>query len=286
MRIGIIGLGLLGNAIARRLLSEDHDVCGFDIQLAPCEAAARCGVEVLTSAAAVAERTTMLVLSLMTTDDRRKLLWADQRMADALKPGTVILDTTTASPESVREDHARLAEHNVRLVDVCISGSSQVVSEQRALALVGDTHEGAAPYAVVLHAFTAQQFYFGGPGRGNEAKLVVNTVFGLHRLVLAEALALARAAGFDLAQMLDVLKQGETYSVVMDAKGAKMISRVYEPATARLAQHAKDVGLILDYAEGLGIELPVSRLHHDIIQHAVDQGAGALDNAAIFEAYS
>jgi len=286
VHIGIIGLGLLGSAIAGSLRAAKWTVCGYDLRAAACEEAAAMGVAVLPSAAAVAEEATLLLLSLMHSGDRHALLWGGQRLSDALRPGTLLLDTTTASPESIREEHARLAPRKVRLVDVCVSGSSQTVAEGRALALVGDTRAGAAEYDAALRAFTKQQHYFGAPGRGNEAKLVVNTVMGLNRLVLAEALALARAGGFELGQMLEVLKQGDTYSVAMDTKGPKMIAGAYEPAAARLEQHAKDVGLILDYAAQLGLELPLSRLHREMLEKALEKGAGPLDNAAIFEAYS
>ncbi len=285
MRIGVIGLGLLGRAISRRLVAGGVEVFGYDLKAAACEEAALAGVEVLPTASAVAEAASTVVLSLLNTGDRRALLWGEQRVAAALRPKALLLDTTTAAPQAVVEDHERLAALRVRLVDVCVSGSSQAVREHRALTLVGDTAEGAAAYADILRMFSARQYYFGAPGRGNEAKLVVNTVFGLHRLVLAEALALARAAGFDLEQMLDVLKQGETYSAAMDTKGPKMVTRAYEPAVARLAQHAKDVRLILEYAETLGADVPLSRLHDELIVRAIQRGAGPLDNAAIFEAY-
>jgi len=285
MQIGIIGLGLLGKTIARRLLACKYKVCGYDIKPAACKTAEADGVRILTAAAGVADNATTLILSLMTSDDRRRLLWGDQRMAEHLPPGSLLLDTTTAKPENIREDTAHLAAQKVRLIDVCISGSSQTVENQQALALVGDTSEAAEPYAPLLEAFTKRQFYFGAPGRGNEAKLVVNTVMGLNRLVLAEALALARAGGFDLAEMLEVLKAGDTYSKVMDTKGGKMAAGNYEPPAARLAQHAKDVALILEYAQHLGIDMPVSCLHHELINRTVDAGAGDLDNAAIFKAY-
>jgi 3-hydroxyisobutyrate dehydrogenase-like beta-hydroxyacid dehydrogenase len=129
------------------------------------------------------------------------------------------------------------------------------------------------------------QYYFQTPGQGNRVKLIVNLVFGLNRLVLAEALGLADRAGFDLNTILNVLKSGETYSVAMDTKGPKMISGEYEPAVARLGQHAKDVHLILDYARQLGAEVPMTEAHARIIDQLVREGFGDLDNAAIFKAY-
>jgi 2-hydroxy-3-oxopropionate reductase len=224
-------------------------------------------------------------LSLMTSEDRRDLLWGNQAVAAVLKPGTVILDTTTGRPEHILDDHTRLAEQDVRLVDVCLSGSSQVVAEGRAVALVGDTEENA-DYRDIVAAFSKAQYYFGVPGQGNRVKLIVNLVFGLNRLVLAEALGLAAKGGFDLSIVLEVLKEGETYSTVMDTKGPKMVTGVYEPVVARLAQHLKDVRLIVEYAEKVGARVPLSEVNARLIQEIVDAGAGELDNAAVFKAYS
>ena len=203
MRLGIIGLGLVGNAIAKRLLSAGYDVCGYDIAEAACKHAQELGVEVLPDARRVADRVETIILSLMTSDDRRDLLWGDQAVAAVLKPGTLILDTTTARPEDILDDHARLAEQDVRLIDVCLSGSSQVIAEGRALALVGDSEENAG-YSDILAAFSKAQYFFGTPGRGNRVKLIVNVVFGLNRLVLAEALGLAAKSGLDLDLVLEL----------------------------------------------------------------------------------
>jgi len=167
---------------------------------------------------------------------------------------------------------------------VCLSGSSQVIAEGRAVALVGDRKEQAV-YRDILAAFSKAQYYFGTPGQGNRVKLIVNLVFGLNRLVLAEALGLAAKGGFDLGLVLELLKEGETYSVIMDTKGPKMVSGVYEPVVARLAQHLKDVRLIVEYAKKVGARVPLSEVNARLIQEVVDAGGGQLDNAAVFKAY-
>ena len=285
MRIGIIGLGLLGRAIARSLLDAGHAVSGYDLSEAAREEAAGLGVNVRRTARETAGGNQLLLLSLMTSDDRRRLLWSDQAVARELESGIIILYTTIAHPANIVDEHARLEKQGVRLIDVCVSGSSQTVLEHGALALVGDTKSNAESYADILAAFTKSQCYFDSPGRANQVKLIVNTVMGLNRLVLAEALGLASKSGFNLTQILDVLKQGDTYATVMDTKGPKMVSGVYEPAAARLEQHEKDVGLILDYAEAVRADMPVSRLHKELLQQAIDKGAGPLDNAAIFTIY-
>ncbi len=284
MNIGIIGLGLVGKAIARRLIAAGYTVHGYDIA-APARAnATAIGVHVQPGAAEVAASAGILFLCMMDSNDRRALLWGETQLAKTLPQGTVLLDASTARPEDIVVDNARLAAQGVRLVDVCLSGSSEVIARGEALALVGDREENAA-YRELLNPFTKRQYFFGAPGAGNRMKLIVNMVFGLNRLVLAEALGLAAKADFDLNTVLDVLKSGETYSACMDAKGPKMIAGVYDPPVARLAQHFKDVELILELAQALGARVPVSEVHARLLRKLVDTGAGDLDNAAVFKAY-
>lgn len=284
-QIGLVGLGLVGSALARRLRGAGYRVHGYDKRNEANVEADKLGVAVASDVSQIARENKLIVLSLLTSEDRRALLWGEQSMASALQPDTTILDTTTGRPDDIVEDSVRLAGQGVRLVDVCLSGSSQVVEEGRALALVGDS-EGNAMYTDVLRAISKRQYFIGGPGQGNRMKLIVNLVFGLHRAVLAEALGLAARGGFDLDQTLDILKEGETYSVAMDTKGPRMISRTYTPAVARLAQHAKDVDLILEYGRSIGAPTPLSLSHQVLLHRLVEAGFGDLDNAAIFEAYA
>lgn len=282
---GLIGLGLMGRAIASRFLQAGFRVAGYDLDPQACALAASAGVDILQDAQSVARGATRIVLCLFSSENRRELLWGPQSLASALSPGTVLLDTTTGHPEDIEEDARRLTGQGIRLIDVCLSGSSQVMAEGRALALVGDA-EANADYVDILRALSKAQYYFGAPGQGNRVKLIVNLVFGLNRLVLAEALGLAERAGFDLSTILDILKSGETYSVAMDTKGPRMISGTYEPAVARLGQHAKDVHLILEYARRLSAKVPVTETHVLLIDELVSNGYGDLDNAAIFKTYT
>ena len=284
MQIGIIGLGLVGNAIAGRLIAAGYTVYGYDIAVDACERAEAMGVQLQSTATGVAKNSKTILLCLMTSEDRRSLLWGDQSLSAALEPDTIILDVSTSRPEDIAEDGTRLAAQHTRLVDVCLSGSSEVIANGQALALIGDKEENAS-YRELLALFSKAQYFFDQPGAGNRMKLIVNMAFGLNRLVLAETLGMAARAGFDLNTVLDILKSGETYSACMDSKGPKMISRVFEPPAARLAQHAKDVGLILEMAQELGANTPVSELHAQLLNNVIASGFGDSDNAAIFKAF-
>jgi 3-hydroxyisobutyrate dehydrogenase-like beta-hydroxyacid dehydrogenase len=128
----------------------------------------------------------------------------------------------------------------------------------------------------------AKVFYLGPSGSGSKAKLASNLVLGLNRLALAEGLIFAEKLGLDLEAFLELLKVTPAYSAIMDTKGEKMLKSDFTPQ-ARLRQHHKDVSLILKYAEQAGQELPLSKVHLDVLQKAIESGDADLDNSAVIK---
>lgn len=282
--VGLIGLGLLGKAIAGRLLSAGFQVAGTDVSEAARESAHAMGVELVDSHHTIAATCDVIFLSLPTSEIRQDLLWGAGQLAGSLQEGSLLLDTTTGRPEDTEADWARLNAMLVDFVDVCVLASSALVSRGEAVLLVGDTESRAGGYSPLLDAFARQVFYLGKAGDGSRMKLVANQVLGLNRLVLAEALGLAGRSGLDLEKTLEVLQSGPASSQVMFTKGPKMIAGDFEPE-ARLAQHAKDVGLILELGEACGANLPVSVLHKTVLEGLIASGLGGLDNSAVVKAF-
>ena len=113
---------------------------------------------------------------------------------------------------------------------------------------------------------------------------MANLVLGLNRAALAEGLHFAKTCGLDLHVVSDVLKAGASYSRIMDAKAAKMVQESFEPQ-AKLNQHLKDVRLILQQADAAGTQLPLSKTHRRLLEVAVEQGCGDMDNSAVILAW-
>ena len=283
MDIGIIGLGLLGHALAQRFVKRGDSVFGSDTSEEAMQRARATGVHVDSGLEGIASNCGVILLSLPDSTARQRLLWDEQHLAAMLPPETLLLDTTTGRPTDTESDHARLHARNVRLVDVCVLGSSQEARSGQAMALIG-APEREEMIDNIVAAFAEKRYYTGPPGNGARMKLVVNLVLGLNRLVLAEGLGLAEMQGLDLELVLEVLRGGAAYSRVMDTKGQRMLQRDYAPA-ARLAQHAKDVGLILELAEQCGARSPLSEVHASVLAEAQAAGLGELDNAAIAELF-
>jgi 3-hydroxyisobutyrate dehydrogenase-like beta-hydroxyacid dehydrogenase len=283
-KIGVVGLGLVGKALARRIIAAGHRVVGYDVDPDAREAAHSLGVEVVDGPDGVARASELIFLSLPSSKIVDDVLWRTGALGAACAAGTTILDTTTSAPQETVSHHRRLAERSIRFVDVPLVGSSEDIARGRGVSIVGARREDA-DYIDLLASFSERIFFFGSAGQGHRVKLIVNLALGLHRIVASESLGLASKSGLDLHAVLDVLKASAASSRVMVDQGEKMLSSRFEEPSARLMQHAKDVRLILDLAAEVGARAPMSSLHDELLKEAIDAGWGPLDNAAVINLY-
>lgn len=280
-RAGLIGMGLLGSAIAERLIQQGWQVQGYDLSADRCMAMKAHGVEAADDARSVAKTCKRVLLSLPTSEVVATVL---DEITETLRPGQYVIDTTTGKPSQMAAFGARLAQRGVHYLDATVAGSSAQVRARQVTVLVGGEAEAFENCLKVLAPFAARCFHVGGHGSGAKFKLVHNLVLGLHRAVLGEAFAFAEAMGLDLATVLDVLKQTPAYSCVMDSKGRKMIERDFSPQ-ATLSQHLKDVRLMLAEASELSLNLPLTQLHENLLADLEAAGMGGQDNSAIIAAF-
>ena len=252
--VGVIGLGLLGSALAERLMAAGHDVLGFDVSSKQRDAFVAAGGRLAVSSLEVAKACDSLVLSLPDADAVAAVI---AELQPALCSGQIVIDTTTGDPAHSETLGRDLARQGVEFLDATIAGSSAQVRERQAIVMVGGTETALNSARELLSCFGKSVFHVGAWGRGARMKLVVNLVLGLHRAVLAEGLTLAASLGLDAATSLAILKASPAYSTVMDSKGEKMLSGDFEPQ-ARLSQHLKDVRLILAAGKQSGAMLPLS----------------------------
>jgi 3-hydroxyisobutyrate dehydrogenase-like beta-hydroxyacid dehydrogenase len=279
--IGIVGLGLLGSAIAERLLDFGFAVTGWDIDPQRRSEHLSRGGLVATSAKELFSASPRVLLSLPTSEVVAQVL---RECDSALRPGLVIIDTTTGDPESSAALGADLAQRGVHYLDATVAGSStQARAGEVVLMVGGEPAMFAACHDLFAH-LGERAFHVGGWGSGARMKLVVNLVLGLNRAVLAEGLSFALAQGIDPRLALEVLQSGAAYSQVMDVKGDKMLREDFSPQ-ARLAQHLKDVRLILAAGKSTRAELPLSTLHGQLLNALVAAGYGESDNSSIIKAF-
>jgi 3-hydroxyisobutyrate dehydrogenase-like beta-hydroxyacid dehydrogenase len=281
--VGLIGLGLVGSELIKRLFVEGFTCSGYDVNQVALQESAALGMVALNSPREVAASARRILLSLPNSAIVDEVVAGPEGLIHGLERGDLVIDTTTTDPERSVHLANTLLERGVHFLDATILGSSRMVAEGTALTMVGGEPDQLERAREILQAFASQIHHLGKNGKGAEAKLIVNLVLGLNRLVLAEGLLLGKQAGVDLEALLAVLQGGAAYSKVMDQKGAWMINEDFTPE-ARLGQHLKDVGLILDMGMKQDIKLPLTALHAQILRSGVEAGYGDLDNSAVIKA--
>jgi 3-hydroxyisobutyrate dehydrogenase-like beta-hydroxyacid dehydrogenase len=279
--IGLIGAGLLGSALAERMVGGGFAVVGYDTSAACLERLRKLGGAPAASAGDVLRTCQNIVLCLPDSLVVRQVVEACH---DELRQEQLFMDATTGDPADNDGLSEFLARRGIGYVAATIAGSSEQMRRGAAVVIVGASEEDARRAEPVLATWSDQRFRVGSPGASARVKLVVNLVLGLNRAVLAEGLTLAAACGIDSSVALEILKATPAYSAIMDTKGGRMIVRDYAPQ-ARLAQHLKDVRLIRELAAKREAFTPLTDVHEHLLKTACDSGFAEADNAAIIEAF-
>ena len=275
--VGLVGLGLMGEVYARRLIAAGFAVVGFDIDAAKQERLAPIGLRA-GSPADIARDCDPIVLAVFSTDQ------AEDVVEHALLPtaaGKIVICTSTCDPDRIAALGARVAER-VRLLEVPVSGTSEQVRQGDGVGLMGGDERYAADAAPALDALFPKRFHIGKVGDGSRAKLAINLILGLNRLALAEGLIFASRIGLDPAAFLKVASSSAAASQVMDTKGPKMIAGDFAPE-GRVRQTLKDAYLMLDQARKVGQQLPLLNVHADVLEACKNHGEGELDNSIVIE---
>jgi 3-hydroxyisobutyrate dehydrogenase-like beta-hydroxyacid dehydrogenase len=281
--VGVIGIGLMGEVLARRLVAAGFSVVGFDIDLAKTARLAEIGARAAASIADLARAANPIVLAVFNTDQVEEVV--ENQILPALgkpgrKPGKIVLCTSTCDPDRVAALAGRVTTQGLRFLETPVSGTSEQVRQGDGVGLIGGEAALVAEVDKVLHTLFPKRFHVGAAGDGGRTKLAVNLILGLNRLALAEGLVFATRLGLEPKAFLKVAQASAAYSQVMDTKGVKMIASDFRPE-GRARQTLKDVHLMLDQAKKIGQPLPLLDVHCDVLEACVRNGEGELDNSVI-----
>lgn len=277
--VGLVGLGLVGRALAHRLALAGRTVLGHDHRDEANAAWAAAGGQRAGSLGAMAARCSAVVLAVF---DTAGVLDVIEGTNGLLSGGTprVMLDCSTGDPDALQALAGRLASRGIDFIEAPLSGSSQQIEQGTATMLLGAEPAALQRHQVLLACLATQRIAVGGAGMGARAKLATNLVLGLNRAALAEGMVFAERLGIAPAAFLDLVLATPARSDAALAKGAQMVAGDFSPRS-RIHQHLKDVLLMLDQARAAGQQLPLSETHAALLRGAVEAGDGDLDNAAI-----
>ncbi len=284
---GVIGAGLLGTALAQRLMQARFDVLAYDVEATKRAAIEQLGARSVASLAEAVAQCAVLVLAVFSTDQVEQVVEGAGGVLETLGPEDaprIVICTSTCDPDRLAALAARVEARGVRFLEVPISGTSRQVAAGDGVGLVGGDHAVMAQAAPVLDAICPRRFHLGRVGNGSRAKLAVNLILGLNRAAIAEGLVFAERLGLDRAGFLEVARGSAAYSSVMDIKGPLMARREFANPQSRVDQSLKDFHLMLKQAEAAGQELPFAAVYARLLEDCVQNGEAEWDNAAIVEA--
>jgi len=278
-QIGIAGLGLLGSALAHRLIQAGYSPKGYDIDPDKIAALAKAG-----GIAATLDEVAHCDVVMLAVFDTSQV---EDVVTNAVLPALtgvpkIVLCASTCDPDRIAALSETVSAHGLTLVETPVSGSSAQVRNGDGVGLLGGNKDAIDGVADIVDALYPKWFYMGPVGNGGRAKLAINHMLGLNRLVLAEGLVFAQALGLDPAALLEVARQSAAYSQVMDIKGPKMVSGDYTPQ-GFIHQSLKDFKLIIEQAGKRGQEMPLASLNAEVLAACVSRGESERDNAAVIE---
>ncbi|MGC1696837.1 MAG: NAD(P)-dependent oxidoreductase [Pseudolabrys sp.] len=280
--VAIIGLGLMGEVYAQRLLDAGLSVIGFDIDPARRARLNEIGGKAAGSIAALAKPARCIIIAVFSTDQVADVIENHLLPALGEKSDKIVLVMSTCDPDQVAALAARVAPRGIRYLDVPVSGTSDQVRRGDGVALIGGDPKIAGEVSDIMDALFVRRFHVGKIGDGGRAKLAVNLILGLNRLAMAEGLVFAERLGLDPAAFLDVARGSASYSQVMETKGPKMVRGDFSPE-GRTKQTLKDVHLMLDQAASVGQKLAMLELHADVLEACVRAGEADMDNSIIIK---
>jgi 3-hydroxyisobutyrate dehydrogenase-like beta-hydroxyacid dehydrogenase len=280
--VGIIGFGLMGTAFAQRLAAAGFRFAAYDVDAAKAAQITELGGKAAQSIAEIARECDPIVLAVFNTDQVEEVL--EKHLLPVLgdHSGRIVLCASTCDPDRIAALGVRVAARGVRFLETPVSGTSAQVARGEGVGLIGGDSTIVAEIEPVLRALFPTYFLIGKVGDGGRAKLAVNLILGLNRLALAEGLAFAERLGLDPAAFLEVARGSAAYSQIMDVKGDRMVRRAFEPE-GRAKQTLKDAKLMLEQARTVGQELPLLKVHAEVLEACLRAGEGDLDNSVVIE---
>jgi 3-hydroxyisobutyrate dehydrogenase-like beta-hydroxyacid dehydrogenase len=278
--VGLVGLGLVGQALGRRLRAQGWRTVGYDIRPDACDAFVAAGGEAAQDLAAMGHECEQVVLAVFDTRGVLDVLESPQGLLASGHRVRGVIDCSTGSPGELEQLASRLHARGIDFIESPLSGSSEQIGAGEAVALLGGDGEAIARHADLVSSLAGRRIHVGAAGAGARAKLATNLVLGLNRAVLAEGMAFAQALGIEPALFLQLVLATPATSAAAEVKGPLMVARDFAPRS-RVRQHLKDVELMLAAAAQAGLDLPFSEIHARLMREAVTAGEGDLDNAAI-----
>jgi 3-hydroxyisobutyrate dehydrogenase len=283
MRIGLVGLGIMGRPMAENLLKAGFALTVYNRTRARAEELGRKGAQVAASPKEVASNSDVVITMVGDSPDVRSVVLGPDGVIEGARPGTVVIDMSTITPSVAREIAAALEVRDVQMLDAPVSGGEKGAIEGTLSIMVGGDATALEQVRPVLMAVGGTITHIGSNGMGQVCKLANQIAVGLNNLAMSEALAFAMKAGADMGKVLQALQGGAANSWALQVLGPKILHRDFAPGFMVSLQQ-KDLRLVLEEAEDLSLPLPGTALTHELYRAVQNYGGESEGNHALVKA--
>lgn len=285
MKLGFIGLGIMGKPMVRNLLKAGHEVVVYDVIQENIDAVVTSGAKAAPSSKAVAEACSTIITMLPNSPHVKTVIMGENGVLEGAAPGTIIIDMSSIAPLASQEVYKACAEKGVKMIDAPVSGGEPKAIDGTMSIMVGGERAVYEQVYDILMSMGGSAVYCGDIGAGNTTKLANQVVVALNIAAVSEAFMLAKKAGVDPGLVFDAIKGGLAGSTVMNAKAPMMIDGNFNPGF-RIDLHIKDLNNALETGHNVGSPLPLTALVMEMMQTLHADGCGSDDHSALAKYYA
>ena len=284
MKIGFIGLGIMGKPMAKNLMKAGHELLVYDIIQENALALKEEGAVMASSAKAIAEEVTLVITMLPNGPHVKEAILGECGVLEGAKPGTIIVDMSSIAPLDSQEIARACQEKGVILLDAPVSGGEPKAIDGTLSIMVGGDQSAFEGVKDILLAMGASAVLCGGSGAGNTTKLTNQVIVALNIVAMSEAFMLSTKAGVDPERVFEAIKGGLAGSTVMNAKFPMITAGNFKPGF-KVDLHIKDLKNALDTGHDVGSPLPFTAQALEILQFLHAHDSGQEDHSAIVKYY-
>ena len=282
MKVGFVGLGIMGRPMAGHLLAGGHQVFAYDLRPVAPELVSA-GAVACKSAKEAAEKGDVTIVMVPDTPDVRAALFNPGGVADGLSKGKTVVDMSSISPIATKEFAAKIAEKGCDYLDAPVSGGEVGAKQATLSIMVGGTEKAFARVKPLFDLMGKNITLVGPVGDGQTTKVANQIIVALNIEAVAEALLFASKAGADPAKVRQALMGGFASSKILEVHGERMIKRTFNPGF-RIALHQKDLNLALSGARALGVALPNTASAQELFNVCAANGGAGWDHSGMVKA--
>lgn len=280
--IGFVGLGLMGRPMCRNLLSTGAKLIVANRSPQPCKDMAEAGATSVASPAEMASLANVIIIMVADTPAVQSVLLGDNGLIHSLQKNSLVIDMGTTSVPATYHFGEMVEKKHGHYVDAPVSGGTIGAESGNLTIMAGGTETAFAKALPILKVLGDHITHVGATGAGQVAKAANQVIVGLNIGAVAEAFALAKAAGVQPAKVREALQGGFADSRILEVHGKRMVDADYTPG-ARSTTQRKDMHQAVEFAASLGLDMPATTLSRTLYDQLIEQGGSDLDHAALFK---